>query len=51
MASSSLPSHILLEDANDLAEIAETSGRWIPREKWVQEIIDAINNNCNQGIF
>lgn len=32
---------MLLEDANDLADMAEALGRAYPRTKWVDELVEA----------
>lgn len=42
---------VLLEDAHDLIDFLEATGRTIPRHKWAEESIRAIAARKNEGIF
>jgi hypothetical protein len=51
MANSQLPSPILLEDAIDLCDFFEATRRTIPRSKWADESIAAIQKANHEAIF
>lgn len=51
LANSTLPDLMLLEDANDICEFLEASGRTIPRERWALEIARAISDDSHEGDF
>lgn len=51
LASGSLPDRILLEDAEDIAQMMEYSGRIIPRHMWVDSIRQEILNDAHQSDF
>jgi hypothetical protein len=42
---------ILLEDANDLADFLEATGRTVPRSKWADEAIAAQQAAQMEGLF
>jgi hypothetical protein len=41
----------MLEDANDLCEFYEATGRTIHRSRWATESIAAVQRRQNEGIF
>lgn len=43
MANGALPDFIPLEDAIDLCDFLEATGRTVPRTKWATECIEAAN--------
>lgn len=51
LASGSLPDSILLEDAEDLSQMAEYSGRIIPRHMWVDSIRRDILADSHESDF
>jgi hypothetical protein len=51
MAQGSLPPLILLEDANDLLDFFEVTGRTISRTKWAVESIAAKQRKSLEGLF
>jgi hypothetical protein len=46
-----LPRFVLLEDANDLADMLEAIGRSVPRTKWAAESIAAVRRAANEALF
>lgn len=42
---------ILLEDANDLVDFLEATGRTIPREKWAVESMAAAQSEAMEGLI
>jgi hypothetical protein len=42
---------VLLEDANDLVDFLEYSQRTIPRTKWAEESIAAVQMEEIEGLF
>lgn len=51
LANAPLPPLILLEDANDLLDYYEITGRTIPRTKWAVESIAALERRSNESLF
>ena len=51
LANGSLPPLILLEDANDLLDFFEATGRTIPRTKWAIESIAAVQRRNLEAMF
>jgi hypothetical protein len=51
MSNGSLPPLLLLEDANDLVDFLEYSGRTIPRTKWAAESIAAVQRKALEAMF
>jgi hypothetical protein len=51
MAQGGLPPLILLEDANDLVDFLEATGRTIPRGKWAAESIEAAQRKSLEALF
>ena len=51
MANGPFPPLILLEDANDLLDFFETTGRTIPRSRWAVESIAAVQRAQNEASF
>jgi hypothetical protein len=51
MAQGGLPPFVLLEDANDLVDFLEVTGRTVPRTRWTVEAIRAAAIAANEAIF
>lgn len=51
MANAPLPPVILQEDADDLLDFYEFTGRTIPRAKWAIESIRAAQRQQHQSMF
>ncbi len=51
MSSGALPDFVLLEDANDLCDFAEATGRVIARTRWATESIAAVQRRNIEGMF
>jgi hypothetical protein len=51
MANGALPDLILLEDAIDLCDFLEATGRTIPRSKWAVESIAAVQRANLEAMF
>jgi hypothetical protein len=51
MANGTLPDLILLEDAIDLCDFLEATGRTIPRSKWAAESIAAVQRSNLEAMF
>jgi hypothetical protein len=45
-----MPDLMLLEDANDLLDFLEVTGRTIPRTQWAEESIAWLNDEQTQGM-
>ncbi len=46
-----MPDWTLLEDANDLADFLEATGRTVPRARWAEEAIAAASASAIEGFF
>jgi hypothetical protein len=51
LAQGPTPDWVLLEDARDVADFLEASGRTVPRSAWVEEAIAARNEAQLEGLF
>jgi len=51
LAQGAMPDLVLLEDANDLADFLEVTGRTIPRVRWAEECLAALSDDQLNSVF
>jgi len=51
LAQGQMPEMVLLEDANDLCDFLESTGRTVRRTAWAEESIAAVREQMIEGYF